>query len=357
MPDDPGRVRRRIHHRHGAVLEWLTGPVLPDPRRDPRGVAHARRELYLRAEDVTFAEPIRGIELRGRLESLLRQLGGEDAVQAEHPHVLPGAAPSDHVPRALRARDDVRIETSFRRSGPVGREIPDPAAPAEPRGLLEQGAQAQLVLLRVEPEPIQRFRRRPRGGLLLETAREPEVTSSIRLTLLTSMGATLIFALFSVPFAYLLARKDFPLKQLVNGIVDLPIVIPHSAAGIALLGILSRGTLIGELGERMGVRFVGGYAGIMAAMAFVRVPFLINAARDGFAAVPEQLEKAARSLGASPLRVFFTISVPMAWRSILSGSILMWARGMSEFGAVLVVAYHPMITPVLLYERLGAFGL
>jgi molybdate/tungstate transport system permease protein len=171
------------------------------------------------------------------------------------------------------------------------------------------------------------------------------------------MGATLIFAVFSVPFAYFLARKDFPFKQVINGIIDLPIVIPHSAAGIALLGVISRGTLIGDLGESLGVRFVGGYAGIMAAMAFVSVPFLVNAARDGFAAVPEQLEKAALNLGASPLRVFLTISVPMAWRSILSGSILMWARGMSEFGAVLIVAYHPMITPVLIYERFGAFGL
>lgn len=195
------------------------------------------------------------------------------------------------------------------------------------------------------------------GRQLSETARDPEVAASIRLTLLTSMGATLVFALLSVPFAYMLARKDFPLKQLVNGIIDLPIVIPHSAAGIALLGVISRGTLIGDLGESVGVRFVGGYAGIMAAMAFVSVPFLINAARDGFAAVPEQLEKAALNLGASPLRVFLTISVPMAWRSILSGSILMWARGMSEFGAVLIVAYHPMITPVLIYERFGAFGL
>ena len=195
------------------------------------------------------------------------------------------------------------------------------------------------------------------GGQLSETARDPEVTESIRLTLLTSMGATLIFAVLSVPFAYILARKRFPMKQVVNGIIDLPIVIPHSAAGIALLGIISRGTLIGDLGESAGVRFVGGYAGIMAAMAFVSVPFLINSARDGFAAVPEQLERAALNLGASPLRVFLTISVPMAWRSILSGSIMMWARGMSEFGAVLVVAYHPMITPVLIYERFGAFGL
>lgn len=192
---------------------------------------------------------------------------------------------------------------------------------------------------------------------LSDTAMDPEVAQSIRLTLITSMGATLLFSIAAVPFSYLLARKNFPFKQLVNGIVDLPIVIPHSAAGIALLGIISRGTLLGGLGERVGIRFVGGHAGIMAAMAFVSIPFLVNAARDGFAAVPERLEKAALNLGASPLRVFITISVPIAWRSILSGLILMWARGMSEFGAVLVVAYHPIITPVLIYERFGAFGL
>ena len=192
---------------------------------------------------------------------------------------------------------------------------------------------------------------------LAETAVDGEVARSVRLTLLAAMGATLLCAVGSIPLAWLLARRDFPLKSLVNGIVDVPIVIPHSAAGIALLGVVSPGTPIGELGEAVGIRFVGGPAGIMAAMAFVSVPFLVNAARDGFAAVPERLEQAALNLGASPLRVFLTISVPLAWRSILSGMIMMWARGMSEFGAVLVVAYHPMITPVLIYERFGAFGL
>jgi molybdate/tungstate transport system permease protein len=92
-------------------------------------------------------------------------------------------------------------------------------------------------------------------------------------------------------------------------------------------------------------------------MAFVSIPYLINTARDGFAGVPERLEKAALTLGASPGRVFFTISLPLAWRNIISGLILMFARGMSEFGAVVIIAYHPMITPVLIYERFGAFGL
>jgi molybdate/tungstate transport system permease protein len=92
-------------------------------------------------------------------------------------------------------------------------------------------------------------------------------------------------------------------------------------------------------------------------MAFVSIPFLINSARDGFEGVPVRLEKAALNLGASSLRVFFTISLPLAWRNIVSGLILMFARGMSEFGAVVIVAYHPMVTPVLIYERFGAFGL
>jgi molybdate/tungstate transport system permease protein len=195
------------------------------------------------------------------------------------------------------------------------------------------------------------------GEGLAEAASDREVASSIWLTLGTSMGATLIVAFGAVPFAWLLARRNFPMKGLVNGIVDLPIVIPHSAAGIALLGVLAPGTAVGSLGERLGIEFVGGIAGIMAAMAFVSIPFLVNAARDGFASVPVRLEQAALNLGASPLRVFLTISVPIAWRSIVSGLVLMWARGMSEFGAVLIIAYHPMTTPVMIYERFGAFGL
>ncbi|MHC4455927.1 MAG: ABC transporter permease [Planctomycetota bacterium] len=194
-------------------------------------------------------------------------------------------------------------------------------------------------------------------GELAETAKEVEVRGSIWLTLWTSMAATMLFAIAAIPFAYLLARKDFPLKGLVTAIIDLPIVIPHSAAGIALLGVLSRGSLMGSAADKMGFSIVGSSVGIMAAMAFVSIPYLINSARDGFLAVPARLEKAALNLGASPLRVFLTVSVPLAVRPIVSGLILMWARGMSEFGAVMIIAYHPMITPVLIYERFGAFGL
>jgi molybdate/tungstate transport system permease protein len=192
---------------------------------------------------------------------------------------------------------------------------------------------------------------------VVETTRDKEVTDSIFLTLWTSMLATVAFAIGAIPLAYLLARRNFPMKRLVSGIVDLPIVIPHSAAGIAILGFVSRSSPLGKLASVAGLDFVGHPLGIALAMAFVSLPFLLNAARDGFAAVPERLEKAALTLGASPLRVFFTISLPLAWRSIISGLIMMFARGMSEFGAVVIIAYHPMVTSVLIFERFGAFGL
>jgi len=189
------------------------------------------------------------------------------------------------------------------------------------------------------------------------TAGEKEVRDSIWLTIYTSLAGTLLFSMAAIPLAYLLARRQFPMKKLVTGIIDLPVVIPHSAAGIALLGFVSRDSTLGKMGSAVGLDFVGHPAGIAIAMAFVSIPYLINSARDGFSAVPVRLEKAALTLGASPFRVFFSISLPLAWRNILSGLILMFARGMSEFGAVIVVAYHPMITPVLIYERFGAFGL
>jgi molybdate/tungstate transport system permease protein len=192
---------------------------------------------------------------------------------------------------------------------------------------------------------------------LSKTIDDHEVGQSIWLTLWTSMLATLALGLGSIPLAYLLAHRNFKLKRLIQGIIDLPVVIPHSAAGIALLGVISRESWLGKAAESAGLEFVGHPAGIMVAMAFVSVPYLINSARDGFAQVPERIEKAALNLGASPGRVFFRISLPLAWRSIVSGLILMFARGMSEFGAVVIIAYHPMITPVLIYERFGAFGL
>jgi len=195
------------------------------------------------------------------------------------------------------------------------------------------------------------------GAQFLETVKDKEVQESVWLTLWVSFAATFVFAIAAIPFAWLLARKNFPAKNFIQGIIDLPIVLPHTAAGIALLGFISRDGFLGKIASAAGLNLVNHPAGIALAMAFVSLPFLINASRDGFASVPERLEKAALSLGASQTRVFFTISLPLAWRSIITGFVMMFARGMSEFGAVVIIAYHPMIAPVLIYERFSSFGL
>lgn len=194
-------------------------------------------------------------------------------------------------------------------------------------------------------------------GEFFETAKDKEVQESIWLTIWISFSVTFFFAIAAVPFAWLLARKSFPFKSVVQGIIDLPVVLPHTAAGIALLGFISRDGLLGKAASSVGINLVNNPAGIALAMAFVSLPFLINSARDGFSTVPERLEKAALSLGASRARVFFTISLPLAWRSIITGFVMMFARGMSEFGAVVIIAYHPMIAPVLIYDRFSSFGL
>lgn len=205
----------------------------------------------------------------------------------------------------------------------------------------------------------------PLVGMLLDTpltdifdaGNEKDVQNSIGLTLGASFLGTIFFSIAAIPFAYLLARKEFRLKRLISGIIDIPVVIPHSAAGIALLGFVSRDSYLGQAADAFGFSFVGHPIGIAMAMAFVSLPYLINAARNGFEAVPVRLEKAALNLGASSFKMFFSISLPLAWRSILSGLIMMFARGMSEFGAVIIIAYHPMTTPVMIFERFGAFGL
>jgi molybdate/tungstate transport system permease protein len=192
---------------------------------------------------------------------------------------------------------------------------------------------------------------------LFETFRDKSVTDSILLTLTISLITTFFFSIGAVPLAYLLARRQFRGKYLVQSLIDLPVVIPHSAAGIALLGLVSRDSALGKAASAIGLDFVGHPIGIGLAMAFVSIPFLIQAARNGFEQVPERLEKAARNLGASDWKTFISISVPLARRSLITGFVMMFSRGLSEFGAVVIIAYYPMVTPVLIWDRFNAFGL
>lgn len=192
---------------------------------------------------------------------------------------------------------------------------------------------------------------------LIDTAKDKEVISSIWLSLYTSGMAALISFLFGTPFAYLLARKNFWGKNFIESIIDLPIMIPHPVVGIAILSIAGQNHWFGQIMSSIGIRIMGSVTGIIVVLTFVGLPFYINSVKAGFEAIPARLENVSRSLGASITGTFFRVTFPLAWRSMVVGMIMCTARAVSEFGAVVIVAYHPMIAPVMIYERFTAYGL
>lgn len=191
----------------------------------------------------------------------------------------------------------------------------------------------------------------------LKAFNDPEVMKSIGLTFGAGIISTALALVTGVPLAYLLARRTFHGKHLLEAVINLPVVIPHTAAGIALLLVFGRRGLLGQWLSPLGIRFTDNLAGIVVAMLFVSLPFLVNLSRESFALVDEEYEKVALTDGASHWQAFYHVTLPLAWRGVLGGAVMMWARGISEFGAVVILAYHPKIAPVLVYERFEGFGL
>lgn len=193
--------------------------------------------------------------------------------------------------------------------------------------------------------------------LVLKAAQMPDVTHSIFLSLEASFITAIIAAIFGTPLSYILARSQFPYKSLVEAIVNLPLAVPHTVAGIALLFVFGRTGPIGRITQNFGISFWGTIFGIIVGMLFVSLPYIVNSARLGFESVDIRIEKAARTLGASNSQVFFYISLPLAFRYILSGIVLTYARSIAEFGAVIILAYHPETAPVKIYELFLIGGL
>ncbi len=197
----------------------------------------------------------------------------------------------------------------------------------------------------------------PSFSMIRDTIQDKEVLRSIWLSIYTAGLAALFAFIFGTPLAYILARTDFSGKRLIESIVDLPIVIPHPVVGIAILSVAGKNHWIGQLFSEFGIRIMGSVTGIVTVLTFVGLPFYINAVKNGFESISPRLENVSRSLGASMVSTFFRITFPLARRSMLIGIIMCSARAISEFGAVVVVAYHPMIAPVLIYERFEGYGL
>lgn len=187
--------------------------------------------------------------------------------------------------------------------------------------------------------------------------RDTELRDSIVLTVFTASLATVIAALFGVPLAYLLARRNFPGRRLVQGLIELPVVVPHPVAGIALLLFLGRRSEVGGALAHLGLEFVSHVPGIVAAMLFVSAPILVSGAREAFRGVDPQLERVARTLGDTGWGAFRRVTLPLAGRGVLAGSILAWSRSVSEFGSIVILTYNPKVASIYIFDRFTAYGL
>lgn len=192
---------------------------------------------------------------------------------------------------------------------------------------------------------------------LADAARDPELRASILLTVLTATAATALALALGVPLAWFLVRSRFPGRRFITGLVELPVVIPHPVAGIALLLFLGRRSPVGGALAEIGLEFVSHVPGIVAGMLFVSAPILVSTAREAFHGVDPRLERVARSLGDSGWQAFRRITLPLAGRGILAGALLAWARAVSEFGSIVILTYNPKVASILIFDRFTLYGL
>jgi NifC-like ABC-type porter len=195
------------------------------------------------------------------------------------------------------------------------------------------------------------------GQDLAATLRDPQTKAAVATSLGTASVSTLIIATLGVPLAYLLARFRFPGRTLISIFVFLPLVLPPVSAGILLLVLYGPYGTIGQLLAPHGLTFVDSSSGIVLAQIFVAAPFAIVAARSAFEDVDREYEEAAASMGATRWQTFWHIALPLARRGILAGLVLSWMRALGEFGATVILAYHPYSLPVLNYVNLSSTGL
>jgi molybdate transport system permease protein len=189
-----------------------------------------------------------------------------------------------------------------------------------------------------------------------------ETLFALRLSLTTSLLAVSASILLGVPAAYLLARQDFFGKTAVEVLLDLPLVMPPLVAGVGLLFLFGEQWLGGPLAD-LGLRLIFTPWGAVAAQTFIAAPILTRSCRAAFESVDRRYELAGQTLGLSPFRAFFLITLPLARQGILSGTILAWARALGEFGATLMVAgatrFKTATLPISVYLSIssGELGL
>jgi sulfate transport system permease protein len=191
------------------------------------------------------------------------------------------------------------------------------------------------------------------------TVTSPRVLASYRLTFGASFLAALINAVFGLLIAWILVRHDFPGKRIVDALVDLPFALPTAVAGITLTAIYARKGWIGQYLEPMGIKVAFAPAGVIVALIFVSLPFVVRTVQPVLRDLDPEVEEAASCLGASQWQTFMKVILPSLFPSLLTGFALAFARAVGEYGSVVFISGNmPMrteITPLLIMTKLEQF--
>jgi molybdate transport system permease protein len=199
------------------------------------------------------------------------------------------------------------------------------------------------------------------GGSLASSLVSPAVLDAVGLSLLTTTASLLVTVAIGLPLAFVLARRSFPGKRLAEIVIDLPIVLPPSVAGLALLLVFGNRGLLGSPLAVLGWSIPFTTVAVILAQTFVSAPFFVRSARAGIAGVDRDLEDAARVDGASERQVFRAVTIPLASSALAAGLVMSWARALGEFGATIMFAGNvegrTQTLPLVVYAEFGAGNL
>ena len=188
--------------------------------------------------------------------------------------------------------------------------------------------------------------------------------ASVEVTFVIATAAALLSVLVGTPFAYLLARSDFKLKEVIEAIIDVPIMIPHVVVGIMIVLAFSSQYGLGPFLQGLGINLIDTLIGAIITVTYLSATYSIRVTETAIETINPDVELTARTLGSSPAFTFIHVIVPRIWKSIANGALLTWARAVAEVGALLVVAYYVYFNgndvypaSIYIYEELEIFGL
>jgi molybdate transport system permease protein len=191
---------------------------------------------------------------------------------------------------------------------------------------------------------------------LLDAISSSDSTQALRLSLQTTTISLILILLFGTPVAYVLARARFPGRDVIDALIDLPIVLPPAVGGLGLLMAFGRQGLLGESLDDAGIEIAFTTTAVILAQTFVASPFYIRSAKAGFDSIDRALEAVASTLGSSRFETFRRVAIPVAMPSLLAGAVMAWARALGEFGATIMFAGsfagRTQTVPLAIYREL-----